>query len=345
MTDSRTPVHVLTGFLGSGKTTLLRHLLSHPALRDTAVVVNEFGEVGLDHMLVREVAEDVVLLGAGCVCCEMRDDLVGTLARLYGLAEQGDIPRFGRFAVETTGLADPGPIASAILSDSRISPTCRLGQIIVTVDAVAGGRMLDQHPTALNQVAMADRIVLTKSDLVATDEASALESRLRAVGAMAEILRSAPGRYPAPDRLFAGASSSPSALRRSPPASHDHGGIQTFALAIEDRVDWFRFLEWLELLLYARGDSLLRVKGYVAVEGEETPLVIQGVQHVVYPLEPLGAWPDRPGEGRLVFIARDLTQSAIRRSLQEVLGVAATPFNYRRAADALPDVRDQLPVS
>lgn len=339
MTDTRLAAHILTGFLGSGKTTLLRHLLANPALKDTAVVVNEFGEVGLDHLLMRQVAEDVVLLGAGCLCCTVRDDLIGTLATLHGLAEAGDIPRFGRVAVETTGLADPGPIASAILSDNRLTSAYRLGRIIATVDAVAGGRTLDQHPTASSQVALADTIVLTKTDLVAEDEVTALERRLRAVGTLGDIIRSAPGHQPGPDQLFADRDTGFDIVRQPAlvdSSRHAHGDIQTFAIRFEGSVIWSDFVEWLELLLYARGESLLRVKGYVAVEGEEQPLVIQGVQHVLYPPERLPTWPDGPGQSRLVFIARDLTQRAIERSLRTVLGVIADSVAPGHAGDAHP---------
>lgn len=332
--DDGIPVHVLTGFLGSGKTTLLRHVLSDPALHDTAVVINEFGEVGLDHLLVRQVAEDVVLLGSGCLCCTVRDDLVSTLANLRALAAEGEIPRFRRLAIETTGLADPVPIAAAVLSEGRLTPHYRLGRIVTTVDALCGSLTLEAHSTAAVQVAVANRIVLTKTDLADKDGLDTLQQRLSALNGSAMIVPSAPDRMPASDQLFGGLweNDAEQILRRSSVtgtlhSGHTHG-ITSFTTAFDEPVRWPDFIEWLDLLLMSRGDSILRVKGLLAVEGDESPRVIQGVQHVVYPAETLATWPDHPGRSWLVFIARDLTQSAVERSLREVLGV--TPLGPGR---------------
>lgn len=325
--DNGIPIHILTGFLGSGKTTLLRHLLSNPALHDTAVVINEFGEVGLDHLLVRQVAEDVVLLGSGCLCCTIRDDLVSTLANLRALAAEGEIPRFRRLAIETTGLADPVPIAAAVLSEGRLTPHYRLGRIVTTVDAVCGSSTLEAHSTAAVQVAVANRIVLTKADLADKAGLDALLQQLSALNGSAAIVRSAPDSMPRADKLFGGFSENDGeqTLPQSSVPLRSHGGhthgITTFTTAFDEPVRWPDFVEWLDLLLTARGDSVFRVKGLLAVEGQELPRVIQGVQHVVYPAETLAAWPDHPGRSWLVFIARDLTQSAIERSLREFLGV------------------------
>lgn len=338
--NERIPVHILTGFLGSGKTTLLRHLLDDPALHDTAVVINEFGEVGLDHLLVRQVAEDVVLLGSGCLCCTVRDDLVSTLANLRGLAAEGEIPGFARLAIETTGLADPAPIAQAVLSEGRLTPYYRLGWVVTTVDAVAGAATLAAHRTASVQVAMADRIVITKADMVEHTDLDPLERRIEALNGSAERLRSCFGAVPSAGELFAPDADEramripPTSRLRTPVAPeqghaapagrHDHD-IATFSVAFDQPVRWPDFVDWLELLLTARGDSILRVKGLLAVEGEDGPWVVQGVQHVVYPAETLESWPDRPGRSWLVFIARDLTQSAIERSLREFLGLTPVP--------------------
>jgi G3E family GTPase len=331
--DGRVPIHVLTGFLGSGKTTLLRRLLADPSLADTAVVINEFGEVGLDHLLVREVAEDVVLLSSGCLCCSVRDDLVSTLAELNALMRAGELPAFARVVVETTGLADPAPIMQAILSETTLVPWFRLGQVITTVDAVNGEQTLARHREARQQLATADRLILTKTDLVGEPECDTLGEKFRAMNPSAsllvsrkaqlpaaEILREADGQWRAPVapqlgpilHSTHGASAEPRA------AGHDDA-IKTFTVSLQQAVDWPAFVDWLELLLANRGDSILRVKGLLAVTDDERPVVVQGVQHVLYPIERLPAWPDATARpGWIVFIARDLTQRAIENSIRSV---------------------------
>ena len=346
--DTRTPVHLLTGFLGSGKTTLLKRLLADPAFADTAVVINEFGEVGLDQLLVREVAEDVVLLDSGCLCCSVRDDLVSTLAELDARSRRGDIPRYARAIVETTGLADPAPILQALMAAKEIAPTHRLGRVVTTFDALNGVRTLDAHREARRQLAMADRVVITKTDLVAPDAARALAAHVGGRNPEAEIcIASGPGFELA--TLFGEAGpawrASPRAshatddahfgsiANRAPhshagstadePRSHD-GSIGTFTVEPGRALPWDAFVEWLELLLVARGDSILRVKGLLAIEGDPRPLVLQGVQHVLYPPSFLPEWPaGSPPGGWIVFIARDLTRAAIERSLRAALEVAA----------------------
>jgi len=351
--DARTPVHVLTGFLGSGKTTLLKRLLADPALADTAVVINEFGEVGLDQLLVREVAEDVVLLDSGCLCCTVRDDLVSTLADLHAMRERGEIPPFARAIVETTGLADPAPILQAVMASRELASTHRLGHVVTTVDGVNGARTLEQHREARRQLAMADRVVLTKADLIGPDAARALAARLAERNPNAAIVRpEAHGFDPA--RLFEEATAAPSGgphpsidatdagddahlgraalfpahahARRAGDATPSHdGSIGTFTIHPGRAIRWDLFVDWLELLLVSRGDSILRVKGLLQVEDEPRPLVLQGVQHVLYPPEFLPAWPDgSPAGGWVVFVARDLTRGSIERSLRATLDAAQT---------------------
>lgn len=325
------PVHVLTGFLGSGKTTLLRHLLAQPEFADTAVVVNEFGEVGLDHLLVREVAEDVVLLSSGCLCCSVRDDLVSTLAELHALMRSGESSSFRRIVVETTGLADPAPILQAILGERRLTHFMRMGQVITTVDAVNGERTMARHREAWQQIALANRLIVTKTDLVAECGCDTLIEMVSAINPTAHLLSSSQTRLSTSRVLD---DTEPEwqrpADRGAAPGSHHahfhdgHGhdeAIHTFTVQVDQPVPWAAFVDWLELLLASRGDSILRVKGLLAVTGDDHPVIVQGVQHVLYPIERLAQWPEGSvGAGWIVFIARDLTQRAVENSLQSVYG-------------------------
>ncbi|MGD9769487.1 MAG: GTP-binding protein, partial [Pseudolabrys sp.] len=307
MQPRRTPVHVLTGFLGSGKTTLLRHLLGDPSLRDTVVVINEFGEVGLDHLLVREVNEDVVLLPSGCLCCVLRDDLISTLSDLHRAQAVGEIPPFSRIVVETTGLADPMPILQAILSDKQLARLARLGEVVTTVDAVSGHATIDRYQEAVRQIAAANCLVLTKTDAVDDAQADAAAAQLQAMNPTARLLRSRQGAFPAAADLFRDdgdervlpAAAAFVAQGVDPHGSHD--AISTFAVTLERPVALDAVIDWLELLLASRGDNVLRVKGYVAATGHDRPLVIQSVQRVLYRPEPLVVPVDDPHVSRLVF--------------------------------------------
>ncbi|MBS0339914.1 MAG: GTP-binding protein [Proteobacteria bacterium] len=332
--DGRVPIHVLTGFLGSGKTTLLRHLLADKDLADTAVVINEFGEVGLDHLLVREVAEDVVLLSSGCMCCTVRDDLVSTLSELNALMRSGEIPAFARVVVETTGMADPAPIMQAILSEQSLTPWFRLGQVITTVDAVNGDQTLIRHREARQQLATADRVILTKSDLVEESDCVVLLEKLRTANPGATFSTASNGRLPAravfdesetrwrrPESILPMAANARSGndAPLGPLMGHHDDAIRTFTVQLERPVEWPVFVDWLELLLANRGDSILRVKGLLGMTDDERPVVVQGVQHVLYPLDRLPSWPaGTAAPGWIVFIARDLTARAIENSLRSV---------------------------
>lgn len=319
--DTRIPVHVLTGFLGSGKTTFLRHLLGEPNLAETAVIINEFGEIGLDHLLVREVTEDVVLLSSGCLCCAVRDDLVSTLAELLAMSRDGALTPFRQVVVETTGLADPAPIIHAVMSAPELLHGYRAGSIVTTVDGVSGLNSIRNFTEAAQQVALADCVVITKSDLVERWQLDALgldvakvnpsvrtqTSSKHAMPSAADVLNHAvdwkPNYLAVPDKPGRGV--------------HSHG-IKTFTVEVTREVEWPAFVEWLELLLAARGQSILRVKGLLPVRGDERPVVIHGVQHVVYPPEYLPRWPEGSPRGWLVFIARNLTRSAIEKSLPSI---------------------------
>ncbi len=323
---------MLTGFLGSGKTTLLRHILDDPAFAGCAVLINEFGEVGLDHHLLQVVDEDVVLMQSGCICCTIRGDLGRAIRGLYDRREAGIIPAFGRLIVETTGLADPIPVLATVMSEPVIRHHFRLGNVIVTVDAVNGLAQLDRQPEAAKQAAVADRILVTKTDLAAPETVAALEARLRAINPAVPLWRSANAPPPAEELVGGDAfdpATKPAEIRRwfdlarwtgGDHHHHEHDtnrhgpDIAAFVLEVEGRVDWTVFGLWLTLLLHSRGDDVLRVKGLLNVAGVDTPVVVQGVQHIVHAPTHLDAWPDADRRSRLVFITRGIARAEIERS-------------------------------
>jgi G3E family GTPase len=324
------PVNVITGFLGSGKTTLLNRLLRSPGLADTAVLVNEFGEVGLDHLLLEAVDSETVILRSGCICCTIRGDLAEAMRALHGKRERGLIPRFARLAIETTGLADPAPIVATLLAEPVIRHHFRLGNVIVTVDAVNGRRHLAENPESVKQVAVADRIVLTKTDLA--EGVEDLQAALGGVNPTAPLLDAAgpldpddlmasdvydPARKSAEVRRWLDEEAQRAAdghHHRLDLNRHDRE-IRAFCLTFERPLDWTLFGIWLTMLLHAHGERVLRVKGILNVEGLATPVVIHGVQHVIHPPAHLERWPDADRRSRIVFIVRGLEQRGIERSL------------------------------
>lgn len=310
-----TPVHLITGFLGSGKTTLLQRLLADPALADTAVLINEFGEVGLDHHLLGRIDETMVLLPSGCVCCTIRGELAAALRDLHARRERAEMPAFRRLVVESTGLADPFPILSTVQADPVLRHHFRLGTVVTTVDAVNGiGR-----PESVKQVAVADRLVLTKTDLA--PDTDALVACLRRLNPDAPLIRAAEEEIAAAALFDSPARSS---LRAVPTtADAPHGSVQAFALAFEGALDWTMFGVWMTMLLNRHGTKVLRVKGILNVAGSDAPVAVHGVQHLVHPPSHMTAWPDSDRRSRLVFIVDGLDRPAIERSLRAFLGVPA----------------------
>ena len=302
------PVNLITGFLGSGKTTLLQRLLADPALSDTAVLINEFGEVGLDHHLLERIDDTMVLLQSGCLCCTIRGELSDAIKDLFSKRERGVVPPFRRLVVESTGLADPFPILSTVQADPVLKHHFRLGNVITTVDAVNGlGR-----PESIKQVAVADRLVLTKTDLV--DCADALIDELRHLNPDAPLSRAADGEIDAA-ALFEGEVHSP--LRAFPAAAdRPHGAVHGFSLTFDGALDWTMFGIWLTMLLNRHGSVVLRVKGILNIEGSETPVAVHGVQHLVHPPVHMAAWPDEDRRSHLVFIVDGLERETIERSLE-----------------------------
>jgi G3E family GTPase len=303
---AKTPVILVTGFLGSGKTTLISHLLAQPALGETAVIVNELGEVAIDHHLLRRVDERTVLLKSGCLCCTLRGDLADELRDLLSRRTRGEIPPFRRVVVETTGLADPAPIVYTLLSEPVVRHHYELESIVATIDAVNGLRL----PESVKQAAVADTLVVTKADLA---EPAPLERRLGALNPGAEVVGAAFGEVE-PEVVLARRDRDPRDLFFAE-TSHDHGGVHAFALFLDDQLDWTAFGIWLTMLLQARGEDLLRVKGLLNVGGPG-PLLLNGVQHVVHPPVHLPGWPDADHRSRIVFIGRGLEREAVEASLK-----------------------------
>lgn len=336
----RRPIILLTGFLGSGKTTLLRRFLAAPEARDTAVLVNEFGEVGLDHHLLQRLEEPTILLGNGCVCCTLRDDLVRVLKDLLDLDQRGAIPPLARVLIETTGLADPAPLLFTVETDAVLQHHFRIAGVVVTVDAVNGQIHLDRHPASWKQVAVADEIIVTKTDLASPETSTALLARLRAINPAARLTTAVrgdvdPGRLLRPRHVHASATqrtdtSQPVLPSSMSPAAEAHGRhtgeTRSLSLSFARPLDWIAFSVWLSMLLHARGADVLRVKGLLNV-GAAGPVVLNGVQHIIHPPEHLERWPGADQRSHLVFILHAIEPDDIVKSLrafQHLLGADPT---------------------
>ena len=325
------PVTIITGFLGSGKTTVLNHLLRLPSLADTVVIVNEFGAVGLDHLLIEQAIEDAVLLKNGCICCTVRGDIADTLDTLWRRREAGEIPPFRRIAIETTGLADPAPVAHALLAEPGTHYACRLDGIVTTVDALHGSLQLDRQPEARRQVAMADRILLTKTDLASGEQIAETEARIAALNANAPLRRVTGGAVAADDVFDLGPDSArlEQWLRPLDTAGH-HGHhhlpfrhaeeIGSVVLRYDRPIAWRSLQLWLESVLSLRGDGVLRLKGLVWLQDETRPVVLQGVHHVLHPPVHLERDTQPAGATRIVLITRGLSAKGLRASFATAMG-------------------------
>lgn len=310
----RTPVTVLTGFLGSGKTTLLNGLLRQPVLADSAVIINEFGEIGLDHLLVERVDGEMVVLQSGCVCCSVRSDLESALRKLLAERDKGTIPAFRRVMLETTGLADPAPIMQMLLANPLVAHFCTLGGVVATVDAPYGAQHLAELREARKQVALADRIVLTKLDLEPAARA-ALERAVRDLNEVAPLVAAAHGRVAADQVISATAATSRVAEEIGHYHEHAHTpDIGSFVLTADAPLDWLAVQSWLAQVRASFGAGLLRVKGLLNLRDEAVPVVVHGVHHVFHPPVRLERWPSEDRRSRLVFIVRELDPAPIRES-------------------------------
>jgi len=339
--SQRVPITVLTGFLGSGKTTLLNRLLRQPDMHGTAVVINEFGAVGLDHDLVDHTSEQMVLLANGCICCTVRGDLVEAFERL-AQSPQAQAGALRHVVVETTGLADPAPILHTLMGDPRLARHWRLAGVACTVDAFNGMATLDQHREAVKQAAVADRLLLTKTDLVPADVQKPLLERLRAINPLADLsegpdaalqsllklLDHTTARSPATraeDRSYFFPVSAPAA---SDASRHDDQ-IRSHVIVRDTPLSREGVMAWLDMVSSMRGDDLLRVKGIVHLADDpEHPMVIHGVQHLFHPPETLARWPSEDRRTRIVFITRNIEAEDIEATL--------SVFERRRQRSAHP---------
>jgi G3E family GTPase len=337
------PVTLVTGFLGSGKTTLISRLLKHPEMRGAAVVINEIGEIGIDHDLVTMSSENITLLANGCICCSVRTDLQETLRDLFARRRAGEIADFDRVIVETTGLADPAPVVQTLVSDTLLAAQYRLDGLVTLVDAIHGVHQIGHQPEAVKQIALADRVFITKSDMVGPAAIDALTASILAINqgsAVSLIVNGEVDPAALTNLGLASARGGPATLSflgesldrldekriaserylGSRTASHN-ALIKTLSLRFDKPFTWASFSAALELLATLRGPDLLRVKGIVNVEG--VPVVVQGVQHIFHPPVTLDRWPSADTDTRLVFITRNMEGQVIRNLLSAVSEMTA----------------------
>ncbi|MBL0372546.1 GTP-binding protein [Rhizobium sp. KVB221] len=333
-----TTVNLLTGFLGSGKTTLLKRLLNDPALADAAVLINEFGETGLDHHLVERIDENMVLLQSGCVCCTVRGELAEAIRDLLSKRDRGIVPPFKRLVIESTGLADPFPVLSTLKADPVLRHHFKAGNVITTVDAVNGARSLDTYLESNRQIAVADRLVITKSDLVDEATMDGLIERITRINpdcvvldvhdealSVADLLdsgdfvrgehvQSATGFYCEDSRDLLDSKGAPHSAE-----------FRSFSITVDRPVDWTAFGIWLTMLINRHGERVLRVKGILDIAGEDRPVAIHGVQHLVHTPVHMQAWTTEERQSRIVFIVDGLDPKLLRRSFEAFALVDRVP--------------------
>jgi len=338
------PISLVTGFLGSGKTTLIARLLRHPGMNRAAVIINEVGEIGIDHDLVANVTENMSLLANGCICCSVRTDLQDSLRELFNQRRAGQIPEFDRVIIETTGLADPAPVVQTLLSDTLINHHFRLDGLVTLVDAFHGLDLMQRQPEAIKQIAMADRIFITKIDLATGEVLQTLRDALTALNPRADQvdvlngdidpalltglgLHSAVGsgdalRFLGEDIQSQSSYTSDEGRYLGATTSRHDAAIRTLSLRFAKPFVWSGFSAALELLTTLRGPDMLRVKGIVNVEGK--PVVVQGVQHIFSPPIELDQWPSADRDSRLVFITRNIESDTIRNLMSAVTSLGAS---------------------
>jgi G3E family GTPase len=333
--DELLSLTIVTGFLGSGKTTLIRRYLAGGGDR-VGIVVNEYGEIGLDHLLFVHAAEKLELMASGCLCCARRNDISRALHQLVERSRSNGGSGIDHALIETSGLADPAPIIATILQDPWLRAHVRLSSVVTVLDAVNGPATLARNIEAVRQVAMADTVVITKGDLSSAHDVKLLEAEIRTRAPDARILDAHDAHLDLTE-LFTSDSVMPhtndeTAQIETQPTGH---GTRSFVLSLEDKIDWPAFTLWLSALLHCYGDRILRVKGMVTVKSTGKPLVIQGVQHVMYPpvhIDPAAAVNQKRG---LVFITAGIEQDDIERSLRTYLAAIDTRRDHPIMAPAL----------
>jgi G3E family GTPase len=317
---ARIPVTVVTGFLGAGKTTLVRHFLGTPAGAGTAVIVNEFGEAGIDDALLRGSSDNIALLGNGCLCCSVRSDLQVTLHRLVADRERGVVPHFARIVIETSGLADPSPILSTFATDRALGGEFHVEAVIAVIAAQSGVATIASFAEARRQIILADRIVISKTDIADEDAAAVLTRTLRELNPRADIIEAVAGKLD-PQWVLAERLGAFSAGFIADAAIHTDD-IASFTLVEREPITWDAFARAMETLIALRGPDLLRVKGFLNVVGCAGPVVVQFVQHLAHPPVELDRWPGDERLSRVVFIARNLPEAQVKDLFAAVRAVA-----------------------
>ncbi|MEI1248683.1 CobW family GTP-binding protein [Rhizobium aouanii] len=338
-----TPVTLLTGFLGSGKTTLLRRLLTDPALSNAAVLINEFGEVGLDHHLLERIDENMVLLQSGCLCCTVRGELADAIRDLHSKRERGIVPPFDRIIIESTGLADPFPVLSTLKADPVLRHHFKPSSVIATVDTVNAGTQLAAYREPMRQVAVADLLVLSKADIAEAGQVARVTAMIRQINPDAPIVLASDDIVSLMEDMTTGraeAMQSPGGFYCDEPgpvvAGEHSGGIRSFVLVSEGTVDWTAFGIWLTMLLNRHGDRILRVKGILNIEGEDFPVAIHGVQHLVHAPVHMQSWPGGDRCSRIVFIVDGIVPAVIERSFNVFNGLGVAKIAPKRVEELQP---------
>ena len=317
---ARIPVTIVTGFLGAGKTTLVRHFLKAPEGAGTAVIVNEFGETGIDDALLRNSSDNIALIGNGCLCCNVRSDLQVTLHRLVADRERGAVPYFGRVIMETSGLADPSPILTTFATDRALGGEFHVEAVIAVIAAQSGVRTIESFAEARRQIILADRIVISKTDIADEDASAILTRTLRKLNPRAEVIEAVAGEID-PQWVLAERVSEFGAGFIADSVAHTDD-ISSFTLIEDEPVAWDAFARAMETLIALRGADLLRVKGFLNVAGCAGPVVVQFVQHLAHPPVELDGWPDGERRSRVVFIARNLSERQVKELFAAVRAVA-----------------------
>ena len=308
------PVTLLTGFLGAGKTTLLNCLLRNPAAAHTAVLINEFGEVGLDHLLVERLDDATVLLEDGCICCTVREDLRAALLGLLPRIEAGEIKRI---IIETTGIADPVPILETLIADPELIRALKLDGVITMVDAVYGEISLEQHPEARRQIAFADVLLLSKTDLIDT---VSLREKLAEINQSAPIIAVRDGVVELSQILDLGAALP---ALRADEHHHHHSNVQSFCLTFDEPLRPEGFGSWIQMLIATQGEKLLRIKGILDLAGQARPVALHAVRHLLHPPGLLEAWPPGPRQSRIVFVTDGIPREVVENGLRAFEKAAA----------------------